>query len=78
MRDLLRKLGKFLSIYTYDTLHKHKKGEFHYIQQVPSPIKNKKISKTLNRRKSSSYDGDFTYHFIMFRYQKKISRTVFS
>ena len=43
---------------TYDRLHIHKKGEFHHIQQVPSPIKNKKISKTLNHGKRSSYDSD--------------------
>ena len=62
---------------SYDTLHKHKKGEFHYNQQVPNPIKNKKISKTLNRGKSSSYDGDFTYHFIMFRYQDNLVENSF-
>ena len=44
--------------YMYDRLHIHKKGEFHHIQQVPSPMKNKKISKTLNHGKRSSYDGD--------------------
>ena len=62
----------------YDTLHKHKKGEFHYIQQLPSPIKSNKISKTVNRDKSSSYDGDL--HTISSYLDTKtiLSRTVFS
>ena len=61
-----------------DTLHKRKKGEFHYIQQLPSPIKNNKISKTFNRDKSSSYDGDL--HAISSYLDTKtiLSRTVFS